>query len=577
MVDGPFLHMAGRHQQGTFYAVILPSLRKLQACFDQALDEHHGGGNQLAMEPYGKKKLGEDFRLWKVDFDQEDECGICLEPCTKMVLPNSLLECLLPTAILPFEIHRSRFSPAVGGSESGSPTAMAGCAVEGGCPSDYIAIAISGLSVVVLLSRSILPFVVHKVSRKKGSGFWIPMIQVLASINLVISIVMSVNYLRFKKRHPWQSCYIWAVWIEGPLGFGLLLSCRIVQAFQLYFIFGKKRLPPLRSHISLPLFLLPWFALAALIHMREPLNDHCHMKAQWVVPVICLHAVFVGILVAFTAAIRHIEFRFNELRDLWRGILVAASSICVWITSYVLNRVHEEIGWLQVLSRFLLLVTTGVLIVVVVSISSSQPLLSQISLRRRESMRCKTMGQVLGIPDSGLISHNEANPAVNPNEPLEKLLLDKRFRQSFMAFADSCLAGESMHFYEDIHELGKIPPDDSIRRIYMAREIIDKYILAGSVMEVNISHRCRQEILTTPDMAHPLLFDNALNELLQLMKMNLARDYWSSIFFLKFKEETSKGPAGHELEQVSDCSFSPRLSSIHGFDDPFRHEHLSEL
>jgi hypothetical protein len=38
-------------------------------------------------------------------------------------------------------------------------------------------------------------------------------------------------------------------------------------------------------------------------------------------------------------------------------------------------------------------------------------------------------------------------------------------------------------------------------------------------MEVNISHRRRQEILTTTDLAHPDLFNNALNELLQLMKM----------------------------------------------------------
>ena len=38
-------------------------------------------------------------------------------------------------------------------------------------------------------------------------------------------------------------------------------------------------------------------------------------------------------------------------------------------------------------------------------------------------------------------------------------------------------------------------------------------------MEVNISHRTRQEILTTPDLAHPDLFKNAVNELLQLMNM----------------------------------------------------------
>ena len=38
-------------------------------------------------------------------------------------------------------------------------------------------------------------------------------------------------------------------------------------------------------------------------------------------------------------------------------------------------------------------------------------------------------------------------------------------------------------------------------------------------MEVNISHRCRQEILTTSDLADPNLFNNALNELIQLIKM----------------------------------------------------------
>lgn len=37
-------------------------------------------------------------------------------------------------------------------------------------------------------------------------------------------------------------------------------------------------------------------------------------------------------------------------------------------------------------------------------------------------------------------------------------------------------------------------------------------------MEVNISHRARQEILTTANLAHPDLFNNAVNELIQLMK-----------------------------------------------------------
>jgi hypothetical protein len=71
-----------------------------------------------------------------------------------------------------------------------------------------------------------------------------------------------------------------------------------------------------------------------------------------------------------------------------------------------------------------------ILVLAFFSLSSSQPLLSQISLMRRESKEFHTMGQALGIPDS------EQNSRIDPNEPLDKLLLIKKFRQSFMAFAD---------------------------------------------------------------------------------------------------------------------------------------------
>lgn len=91
-------------------------------------------------------------------------------------------------------------------------------------------------------------------------------------------------------------------------------------------------------------------------------------------------------------------------------------------------------------------------------------------------------------------------------------------------------------------------------------------------MEVNISHRCRQEILTTSNLADPNLFNNALNELIQLIKMNLAKDFWSSMFFLKLKEETSMRSNGRDLEQIPGLNVSPRLSSVQGADDPFHQE-----
>ena len=78
----------------------------------------------------------------------------------------------------------------------------------------------------------------------------------------------------------------------------------------------------------------------------------------------------------------------------------------------------------------------SILVLVFFSISIAQPLLSQISLRKREPLEFKTMGQALGIPDSGLLLQREQAVVIDPNEPLDKLLLNKNFRQSFMAFAD---------------------------------------------------------------------------------------------------------------------------------------------
>lgn len=143
-----------------------------------------------------------------------------------------------------------------------------------------------------------------------------------------------------------------------------------------------------------------------------------------------------------------------------------------------------------------------------------------------------------------------------------------------MGFADSCLAGESVHFFDEVHEQSKISEHDCVRRIYMARHIIEKYIVAGAAMEINISHRSKQEILSTSDLARADLFHNALNEIVHLMKTNLAKDYWSSMFFLKFQEECDMRCNGYELEQMTGWNYSPRLSSVHGTDDPFHHDHL---
>ncbi|CAF2042290.1 unnamed protein product [Brassica napus] len=442
-----------------------------------------------------------------------------------------------------------------------------GCAKRGGCPSDYVAVSIAVICFLVLLSRSVLPCLIHKVPRNNSSSLWIPVIQVFSSFNLLFSTMMSINLLQFKTKHWWQYCYLWSVWVEGPLGFGLLMSCRITQAFQLYFIFVKKRLPPVKSYVFLPLVLLPWIFGAAIVQAKRPLDSQCHMGLEWTLPVAGLNALYVLALLAFTRAIRHVEFRFDELRDLWKGILVSATSVALWVTSFVLNEIHTDTSWLQVTSRFVLLVTAGILVIVFFSISSHQPLLSQISFKNRQEF--PRMGLALGIHDSGLLFRKEEVRPVDPNEPLDKLLLNKRFRKSLMEFAESCYAGETLHFYEEVYEHGKIPEGDSIRRIYMARHIMEKFIVAGAEMEVNVSHKTRQEILTTQDLTHLDLFKNALNEVMQLIKMNLVRDYWSSTFFIKFKEEVAMDKEGWSLSP-------PRMSLVQGSDDPFYQEHMSK-
>jgi hypothetical protein len=46
------------------------------------------GHSSLEDSSYGKKMIEANAKLTNVDLEREDECGICLEPCTKMVLPN---------------------------------------------------------------------------------------------------------------------------------------------------------------------------------------------------------------------------------------------------------------------------------------------------------------------------------------------------------------------------------------------------------------------------------------------------------------------------------------------------------
>ncbi|CAI9761724.1 unnamed protein product [Fraxinus pennsylvanica] len=84
-MDGRPIKTLGRKAKvQDFYAIILPTLLQLHHDFvapDNTEDENMGP------KSIGKKRLGSGG-LANLGTERDDECGICLEPCTKMVLPN---------------------------------------------------------------------------------------------------------------------------------------------------------------------------------------------------------------------------------------------------------------------------------------------------------------------------------------------------------------------------------------------------------------------------------------------------------------------------------------------------------
>lgn len=64
--------------------IILPSLQRLHSSLGELDDANEDYIEMLNLCSAVKG----DVQLSNGDLDREDECGICLEPCTKMVLPN---------------------------------------------------------------------------------------------------------------------------------------------------------------------------------------------------------------------------------------------------------------------------------------------------------------------------------------------------------------------------------------------------------------------------------------------------------------------------------------------------------
>ncbi|KAG5557860.1 hypothetical protein RHGRI_007938 [Rhododendron griersonianum] len=98
-----------------FYAVILPSLQRLHGVLVEWDDCNEENSD---MEITGKIRPECSKGFSSVDLEREDECGICLEPCTKMVLPNCCHEisCSVPLLSTYFPLYSdntSHFQPLI--------------------------------------------------------------------------------------------------------------------------------------------------------------------------------------------------------------------------------------------------------------------------------------------------------------------------------------------------------------------------------------------------------------------------------------------------------------------------------
>ncbi|CAL9131372.1 unnamed protein product [Musa acuminata var. zebrina] len=67
-----------------FYAIIYPSLRQLESNLVERARSKKGRAEEVVV----RKRMEHWKKFFDRELDRDDECGICMEVCTKMVLPN---------------------------------------------------------------------------------------------------------------------------------------------------------------------------------------------------------------------------------------------------------------------------------------------------------------------------------------------------------------------------------------------------------------------------------------------------------------------------------------------------------
>ncbi|KAH9531567.1 hypothetical protein CY35_19G044800 [Sphagnum magellanicum] len=453
------------------------------------------------------------------------------------------------------------------GSLSSSSSSSTACYKEGGCISDYVAVALTALVSLMIFGGSVLLVLRRTVPEIKAKQVPLLLIQSIGSIVWLTSLLMTRNMFKLSHRNSfWESCYLWQLWLEGPFGFGLLISCHIARAFRLYYVFVGRRLPPIRSTFLVPLLLVLWILLSTALQAVQPFRSINECSAHWYIWVVIgsMHLFYALVLILCTWAIRNIRFEFNEFTELVTGVSICLIFLVLWIIMNIVKQLAAGGGrLLGVFARFVLVFLGNVVVSCLFWIPVTRPLLAHmlhhpvLGAGRSNLNYDHSMGEALGVPNSGLLVPPAAH--ISLDEPLESLLQHKRFRLSFLSFAESRIAGETVHFWDEVRELSKLSLTQQDRRVYMADHIIQRYIVNGSQCEINISAQMRLEILSTNDLADPNLFKRAAEEAVHMMQTNLLKEYWQSSYFQELK---------NQIEM--DMEYSAQLERMNIRDIPLR-------
>jgi hypothetical protein len=157
-----------------------------------------------------------------------------------------------------------------------------------------------------------------------------------------------------------------------------------------------------------------------------------------------MHLFYAIVLILCTWAIRNIRFEFNEFTELVTGVSICLIFLVLWIIMNIVKQLAAGEGrLLGVVTRFVLVFLGNVIVSCLFWIPVTRPLLAHMlhhpvkGAGRSNLNYDHSMGEALGVPNSGLLVPPAAH--ISLDEPLESLLQHKRFRLSFLSFAERYL------------------------------------------------------------------------------------------------------------------------------------------